>query len=120
MEYQHSPAVSMIMSKILMADAVRTKSRIFQFDVSGAFLQAGIRLRIVITLPKVYAEGFPEFKEYGDAPFMLVKAMRDMALSGNTIKLLTILCGIYNVSHLPCNVHKKRRKWHTRQTHCIH
>jgi hypothetical protein len=38
MEDPHSPAASMIMSKLLTADASIYEARIFQFDVIGAFL----------------------------------------------------------------------------------
>jgi hypothetical protein len=70
------------MSKLLMAYAARHKARIFQLGVIGAFLKARMRSRFFITLPKVYGEVFPEFKEYCGRPVLLVKAMYDMTLSG--------------------------------------
>jgi hypothetical protein len=39
MEDPHSPAASMIMSKLLMIDAVRHKARKIQLDVIEAFLK---------------------------------------------------------------------------------
>jgi hypothetical protein len=60
----HSPAVSMRMSKLLMADTSQHKAGLFQLAVSGAFLKKGTGSRVFITLPKVYGEVFPGFKEY--------------------------------------------------------
>ena len=82
MEDPHSPAASMRMSKLLMAEAARHKARVFQLDVIGAFLQARMRSRVFITLPRVYGEIFPEFKAYCGRPVLLVKAMYGMTLSG--------------------------------------
>jgi hypothetical protein len=82
MEDPHSPAASMRVSNLLMADAARQKSRIVQLDVSGAFLQARMRNRIFLTLPKVYGEIFPEFKDYCVKPVLLVKAIFCMTLPG--------------------------------------
>jgi hypothetical protein len=83
MEDPHPPATSMRMSKLLMKDDVRHKAtRLFQFEVIGAFLSERMRSRFSITLPKVYGEVFPEFKEYCDKPVLPVKAMFGMALSG--------------------------------------
>jgi hypothetical protein len=65
-----------------MTDAARNKARIFQLDVIGTFLQARMRSRVLITLPKFYGEVFPEFKEYCGKPVLLVKAVYGMALSG--------------------------------------
>jgi hypothetical protein len=59
MKGPHSRAVSMIMSKILMVDAARHKSRILQLGVSGALLQARMTIRVFITLSKVLGEVFP-------------------------------------------------------------
>ena len=82
MEDPHSPAASMRMSKLVMAEAARHKARVFQLDVIGAFLQARMRSRVFITLPRVYGEIFPEFKAYCGRPVLLVKAMYGMTLSG--------------------------------------
>jgi hypothetical protein len=76
MEDPHSPAASMIMSMLLMTDTVRHSAMIlFHLDVIGAFLQSIIRSVVFITLPKVYGELFPEFKEYCGNPVLLIKAM---------------------------------------------
>ena len=83
MEDPHSPAASMRMSKMIMAEAARHKSRLFQLDVIGAFLQARMRSRVLIMLPKIYGEVFQEFKEhYGTPLLLLLKAMYGMTLSG--------------------------------------
>lgn len=82
MEDPHSPAASMRMSMMIMAEAVRHKSRLFQLDVIGAFLQARMRSRVLIMLPKIYGEVFPEFKAYCGIPLLLLKAMYGMTLSG--------------------------------------
>jgi hypothetical protein len=79
MKDPHSPAESMIMSKLLMTDTARHKARTFQLDVIAVFLQARMRSRVFITLPKVYGEVVLEFKEYCGK---LVKAKYGMRLSG--------------------------------------
>jgi hypothetical protein len=82
MEDTHSPAESTRMSNLLIAEAARHKARILQLVVIGVLLQARIISRVIITLPKVYAEVFPEFKAYCGRPVILVKAMCGMAISG--------------------------------------
>jgi hypothetical protein len=47
MEDPHSSTASMRMYKLLLADAARHKSRIFQLGVIGAFLQEIIRSRVL-------------------------------------------------------------------------
>jgi hypothetical protein len=59
----YSPEASMMMSELLTADAARHKARIFQLGMIWAFLQARIRSRVCITLPKDYGEVFPEFSK---------------------------------------------------------
>jgi hypothetical protein len=59
MQDPHSPAASMKISKLLMTDADIHNARIFQHYMIGAFLQAIMRRRVFITLPKKYGEVFP-------------------------------------------------------------
>jgi hypothetical protein len=82
MEDPHSPAASMIISKLVMTDDDRHKTRTFQLNVSRAFLQVRMRRRVFITLPKVYGEVFPKFKECSCKPVLLVKAVCGMTLAG--------------------------------------
>jgi hypothetical protein len=65
-----------------MTDACRHSSIIFQLDVIGTSLQARTRSLVFITLPTVYGEVFPEFKDYLGRPVMLVKSTHGMTMSG--------------------------------------
>jgi hypothetical protein len=57
-------------------------SQIKQLDFVGAFLQANTRSRIFVTIPAVFGNLFPEFKEYCGKPIRLAKSMYGMILSG--------------------------------------
>jgi hypothetical protein len=69
--------------KIFLADAARNKCRAHQLDFVGAFLQANVKGRIFVTLPKVYGDIWLEFKDYCEKPLRLVKSMCLMTYSGN-------------------------------------
>jgi hypothetical protein len=75
MEDQHSPAASMKISKLLMADVARHKAMICQLDVIGSLLQAIMIIRLSITLPRVNGEVFPKSKEYYGKPLLIVTSM---------------------------------------------
>ncbi len=60
----------------------RNKCRVYQLDFIGAFLQANVRGRIFVSLPKVYGDIWPEFKDYCGRPLRLVKSMYGMTYSG--------------------------------------
>jgi hypothetical protein len=49
-----SPTAPFRSLKMFLADAARNKCRVHQLDFVGAFLQANVRGRIFVSLPKVY------------------------------------------------------------------
>jgi hypothetical protein len=57
------PTLTIIIHESVMSIAARHKARILQLDAIVGFLQARMRSRVFFTLPKVYGEVFPEFKE---------------------------------------------------------
>jgi hypothetical protein len=125
MEDKHSPAASIIMSKLLMIDAVRHVFRKFQPDTSGPFLQVRTRSIVFIALPTVYGEVFPEFKEYCYKSVLL----ENCVLNDNVRQLLILwriqgMVSLYgshnNLSHMPCCVQQKRRRGHTPRVYCLH
>ena len=64
MEDSWSPTAPFRSLKMFLADAARNRCRVHQLDFVGAFLQANVRGRIFVTLPKVYGDIWPEFKDY--------------------------------------------------------
>ena len=82
MEDSHSPAAAYRMLKMFLAHAAARRSKVFQGDVIGAFLQAKMRSRVFVKLNKIYGEVFPEFADYCGIPLLLCKAMYGMTLAG--------------------------------------
>ena len=82
MEDSWSPTAPFRSLKMFLADAARNRCRVHQLDFVGAFLQANVRGRIFVTLPKVYGDIWPEFKEHCGRPLRLVKSMYGMTYSG--------------------------------------
>ncbi len=68
---------------MFLVDAARNRCRAHQLDFVGVFLQANIRGRVFIILPKVYGDIWPEFKDHCGRPLRLVKSMYGMTYSGN-------------------------------------
>ena len=81
-EDKWSPPASFHLLKMFLAHAAQLKARIKQLDFVGAFLQANTRSRIFVTIPAVFGNLFPEFKEYCGKPIRLAKSMYGMILSG--------------------------------------
>jgi hypothetical protein len=82
MEDSWSPTAPFRYLKMFLADAARNKCRVYQLDFIGAFLQANVRGGIFVSLPKVYGDIWPEFKDYCGRPLRLVKSMCGMTYSG--------------------------------------
>ena len=82
MEDSWSPTAPFRSLKMFLADAARNKCRVYQLDFIGAFLQANVRGRIFVSLPKVYGDIWPEFKDYCGRPLKLIKSMYGMTYSG--------------------------------------
>jgi hypothetical protein len=82
MEDSWSPTAPFRSLKMFLADAARNRCRVHRLDFVGAFLQANVRGRIFVTLPKVYGDIWPEFKDYFGRPLRLVKSMYGMTYSG--------------------------------------
>jgi hypothetical protein len=69
---------------MFLAHAACLKVRVRQLDFVGAFLQAKMRTRMFVTIPKIYGILFPEYAEYCGKPVRL-----QMLMYG------TMLCGKY-------------------------
>jgi hypothetical protein len=82
MEDSWSPTAPFRSLKMFLADAARSRCRVHQLDFVGAFLQANVRGRIFVTLPKVYEDIWPEFKDYCGRPLRLMKSMYGVNYSG--------------------------------------
>jgi hypothetical protein len=67
---------------MFLADAARKRCRVHQLDFVGAFLQANVRGRIFVTLPKVYGDIWPDFKYCCGRPLRLVNSMYETTYSG--------------------------------------
>lgn len=77
-----SPTASFRSLKMFLAHACKNKLRVKQLDFIGAFLQANVRARIFVTIPKIFGILFPEYSEYCGVPLRLGKSMYGMTLSG--------------------------------------
>ena len=56
-----SPTSSMSNLKYFLADAVDHKSRVYQLDFIGAFLQAKVKNRVFLKLDSRYVDYSPEY-----------------------------------------------------------
>ena len=59
MEDSNYPTADFRMLKLFLAHAAAIRSRAYQGDVIGAFLQAKMRSRVFVKLHKIYGELFP-------------------------------------------------------------
>jgi hypothetical protein len=82
MEDSWSPTAVFRSLKMFLADTARNKFRVYELDFIGVFLQANVRGRIFISLPKVYGDIWPEFKDYCGRPLRLVESMYEMIYIG--------------------------------------
>ena len=59
MEDTHSPSAAFRMLKLFLGLASSKKSKVYQGDVIGAFLQAKMHSEVYVTYNKIYGEIFP-------------------------------------------------------------
>jgi hypothetical protein len=81
-EDKWSPTASFRSLKMFLGHACRIKARVKQFDFVGAFLQAKMRSRMFVTIPKIYGILFPEYAEYCGIPVRLAMSMYGTTLCG--------------------------------------
>jgi hypothetical protein len=81
-ENKWSPTASFRSLKMFLAHASRIKARVKQLDFVGAFLQAKMRTRMFVTIPKIYGILFPEYSGYCGVPVRLVMSMYGTTLCG--------------------------------------
>jgi hypothetical protein len=81
-EDKWSPTASFHSLKMFLAHAARTKARVKQLDFVGAFLQAKMRTRMFVTIPKIYGILFPEYCQYCGVPVRLGMSMYGTTLCG--------------------------------------
>ena len=65
-----------------MADAVKKKSRVYQLDFIGAFLQAKFKNRVFVKLDFRYAYYFTEYSNYFGRALMVLNSMYGMTNYG--------------------------------------
>ncbi len=63
-EDKWSPTASFRSLKMFLAHASRIKAQVKQLDFAGAFLQAKMRTRMFVAIPKIYGILFPEYSAY--------------------------------------------------------
>lgn len=66
---------------MFLAHTAKLRVRVKQLDFFGAFLQAKIRSRIFVTIPKIFWILFPEYAEYCGKPVCLAMSMYGTTLS---------------------------------------
>jgi len=81
-EDKWSPTASFRSLKMFLGHASRIKARVKQLDFVGAFLQAKMRTRMFVTIPKIYGILFPEHAEYCGLPVRLAMPMYGTTLCG--------------------------------------
>jgi len=81
-EDKWSPTALFRCLKTFLAHASRMKARVKQLDFVGAFLQAKMRTRMFVTIPKIYGILFPEYSNYCGIPVRLVMSMYGTTLCG--------------------------------------
>jgi hypothetical protein len=67
---------------MFLAHASRLKVRVKQLDFVGAFLQAKMRTRMFVTIPKIFGILFPEYQWFTGKPVRLVMLMYGTTLCG--------------------------------------
>ena len=68
-----APTASMSTLKYLLADSVKHKARVHQFDFIGAFVLANVKHIVFVKLENRYGEYFPEYANYFVRPFRINK-----------------------------------------------
>jgi hypothetical protein len=81
-EDKWSPTASFHSLKMFLAHASRIKAQVKQLDFVGAFLQAKMRTRMFVTIPKIYGILFPEYSTYCGVPVRLVMSMYGTTFCG--------------------------------------
>ena len=74
-EDKWSPTAVFHSLKMLLAHAARLKVRVRQLDFVGAFLQAKMRTRMAVAIPKIYRILFPEYAKHCGKPIRLQMSM---------------------------------------------
>jgi hypothetical protein len=81
-EDKWSPTASFRSLKMFLAHASRLKARVKQLDFIGAFLQAKMRSRMFVTIPKIFGLLFPEYAWCTGKPVRLIMSMYGTTLCG--------------------------------------
>jgi hypothetical protein len=81
-EDKWSPTASFRSLKMFLGHASRLKARVKQLDFVGAFLQAKMRTRMFVTIPKIFGILFPEYAWCTGKPVRLLMSMYGTTLSG--------------------------------------
>jgi hypothetical protein len=81
-EDKWSPTASFQSIKMFLAHASWLKTHVKQLDFVGAFLQAKMRTRMFVTIPKIFGILFPEYAWCTGKPVRLVMAMYSTTLCG--------------------------------------
>jgi hypothetical protein len=81
-EDKWSPTASFRSLKMFLAHASRLKVRVKQLDFVGAFLQAKMRTRMFVTIPKIFGILFPEYQWCTGKPVRLAMLMYGTTLCG--------------------------------------
>ena len=68
--------------KKFLVDSAKHKSRVYQLDFIGAFLQAKANNRVFVKLDIRYTDYFPEYAQYFGRYLRLLKSMYGMTNSG--------------------------------------
>jgi hypothetical protein len=110
MEDKWSPTASFRSLKMFLAHASRLKVRVKQLDFVGAFLQAPMRSRMFVTIPKIFGILSPEYAAFCGVPVRLQKSMYGTTLSGKYwyLELMEYLLelGFKPSSNVPCLIVK--------------
>ena len=77
-----SSTASMRTLKYLLADAVKHKTRVHQFDFIGAFLQAKVKNRVFVKLDIRYTDYFPEYAKYFGRALILLEFINGLRTLG--------------------------------------
>jgi hypothetical protein len=81
-EDKWSPAASFRSLKMFLAHASRLRVRVKQLDFVGAFLQAKMRTRMFVTIPKIFGILFPQYAWCTGKPVRLLMSMYGTTLCG--------------------------------------
>jgi hypothetical protein len=81
-EDKWSPTASFRSLKMFLAHSSRLKAHVKQLDFVGAFLQAKMRMRMFVTIPRIFGILFPEYAWCTGKPVRLIMSMYGMTLCG--------------------------------------